>query len=36
MQMKGTLMNIRELNENDITLELFTDFRRHQKVEKSM
>lgn len=36
MQMKGTLMNIRELNENDITLELFKDFRRHQKVEKSM
>ncbi len=36
MQMKGTLMNIRELTENEITLELFKDFRRHQKVEKSM
>lgn len=27
-------MNIRELNENEITLELFKDFRRHQVVEK--
>lgn len=29
-------MNIRELTENEITLELFKGFRRHQKVEKSM
>lgn len=29
-------MNIKELTENEITLELFKGFRRHQKVEKSM
>ena len=29
-------MNIKELNENEITMELFKDFHRHQAVEKSM
>lgn len=36
MQLKGTLMEIKKLNENEINLELFKKFRRHQKVEKSM